>query len=436
MLQDRSTSSRRYIYDPLYGRSRMPDLFWDVLSLPELQRLREIRMCNINSLCLMGGANISRFEHSVGTFRLAQECLSAWPSSSPEVTPQEERHLLLAALFHDVGSAAFGHSVEYVESLNGFDHESAFEEFVLGTGQAGPVHYGKGRGMADRLPEDDLAAIGELITGRGRLGPLLNSTIDLDNIDNVYRMAYHIGLVSSGEEAIELARSLSVRDGHIVIAEGSVNLVWKWHGVRKRLYEFLLLNPEEFSGKCMLTEAIETANSKRPFRWANVDHELLDNASKASAESSRVIARLMNGDLYGCAAILSTGHTELYGTFADPATRNAIASRVASDVRNAGGRCLQPLELAMHPILDDNKTERQVRLRTDAGRTVCVGTTTHRLLLGVFLKNDDMSMYAMDDQPEDALRQLRGNIRASLSTQLKIDDLQEIELYGEADDRS
>ena len=39
---------------------------------PEVQRLREVRLCNINSLCITGSANTNRYEHSVGTAFLAQ----------------------------------------------------------------------------------------------------------------------------------------------------------------------------------------------------------------------------------------------------------------------------------------------------------------------------------------------------------------------------
>lgn len=100
-----------YLYDPLYGTIYLPDFIWDVISCPELQRLREVRLCNINSLCLSGGANINRYEHAIGTCHLAQECLNSWPPLNP-ISEKEQKLFVLAALLHDVASAAFGHSVE------------------------------------------------------------------------------------------------------------------------------------------------------------------------------------------------------------------------------------------------------------------------------------------------------------------------------------
>src|SRR5882762_6966065 len=104
-------NNKRYILDSLYGVIHLPSYVWDVLTTPEIQRLREVRLCNINSLCLTGGANINRFEHSLGTAHLAVECVEAWPRGLQAAT---KRHIILAALLHDVGTAPFGHSVQYV----------------------------------------------------------------------------------------------------------------------------------------------------------------------------------------------------------------------------------------------------------------------------------------------------------------------------------
>ena len=79
----KSKKEERYIYDALYGAINLPDFIWDIISCPELQRLREVRLCNINSLCLTGGANINRYEHAIGTCYLAKVCLDNWPPLNP-----------------------------------------------------------------------------------------------------------------------------------------------------------------------------------------------------------------------------------------------------------------------------------------------------------------------------------------------------------------
>src|SRR5262245_43001123 len=103
--------TRRYVFDALYGPVHFPDYVWTIAGSPEFQRLRDVRLCNINSLCLPGGANISRYEHCLGTAFLALEHVAHIGQS---LSSDESRCLVLAALLHDVGSTAFGHSVQYV----------------------------------------------------------------------------------------------------------------------------------------------------------------------------------------------------------------------------------------------------------------------------------------------------------------------------------
>ena len=81
----------RYIMDVLYGHLRLPEYVWRVLPAPELQRLREVRLCNINSLCLTGGANINRYEHALGTAHLALELPEAVADTHAAGNPRTTR---------------------------------------------------------------------------------------------------------------------------------------------------------------------------------------------------------------------------------------------------------------------------------------------------------------------------------------------------------
>ena len=50
----------KLLVDPLYGRIAIDDFLADLIAQPEMQRLRDVRLSNINSLLLPGGSNISR----------------------------------------------------------------------------------------------------------------------------------------------------------------------------------------------------------------------------------------------------------------------------------------------------------------------------------------------------------------------------------------
>jgi len=240
---------------------------------------------------LTGGANISRYEHAIGTCHLANECIKNWPQRNP-VSEEEQQQLLLAALLHDIVNPAFGHSVEHVVHKEGFRHENSFEDLVFGrkttkpyqyrSAKLEPIYFGLHMELASKISQENLRAIGRIINGEGKLGPLINGTMDLDNIDNVFRLAYHIGVAKSGRVPLNLARSLWVKNNSLIIEEKAISYIEEWYNVRKKLYSFLLLNPEEFSGKCMLREAIELAikKHKHSFNWYDTDFSLLTNLYK------------------------------------------------------------------------------------------------------------------------------------------------------------
>lgn len=433
--------SGRYVYDTLYGPITFPEYVWDAALCPEFQRLREIRMCNINSLCLTGGSNISRYEHCLGVAHLALECLASWPLR-PSV--EETKLIVLAALLHDVGSSAFGHSVQYVISSQGFEHES-FYDIVTGQAKAGefayrraladPIYFGSPRRLHRLHKESALRSISDMVEGRGEFGPLISGTIDLDNIDNVFRLAYHVGLTRDGTAALRLARSLSINNGVLVVAAGAEDALREWYDVRRRLYDFLLLNPDEFSAKCMLEEALEftAANDPECFRWNDVDFELLEKLSKSSDETRQIISRLAVGDLYGCAGIYSSPDLELYDRLQDPAYRQQIESALAVAIRETAPGPFRKAIPALHVIKDVNKTQRTITIPCADGTQISVGVPLRRILVGVFFKNVRLSMAKL------TLDQITGpplasSIKATLATAMAQPDLISLPLYGEVGD--
>jgi len=435
-------SNNKYIYDALYGSYCLPDVVWNVIPTAELQRLREVRLCNINSLCLTGGANINRYEHAIGTCHLAQQCLETWPLLTA-VSVNEQENFLLAALLHDVVSAGFGHSVEYIESQLGFDHETAFLDVI--TGRTGgpytyksttlePIFFGMPRSIPSRISEKDLKAIGESISGQGRFGPLINGTMDLDNIDNVFRLAYHMGITKSGDIPLNLARSLWVENGELVVKEESIPLIEEWHNVRKKLYKLLLLNPQEFAAKCMLTEAIEIAKSQRrhPFNWYDVDFVLFQELGRVSSETASLVARIMRGDLYGCIGVFSATDTAKQSMLADRNSRTEIEERLGFLIRSKFGPRFKSAMVALHLIVDVNKTERQIDIKTNRGQFIQVGNRSNQLLIGAFFKNVGLSMYDIDRINGEITASVRREILTALRDFLVDNTLREVNLYSES----
>lgn len=427
--------NRRYVCDPLYGVIRLPDYVWEVLTCPELQRLREVRLCNVNSLSLTGGANINRYEHSIGAAYLALECTQGWETISDEDT----RAVVLAALLHDVAGAAFGHSVQYVLELTGYRHE-ALEHVLLccGSGDSGaadartePVFFGLMRQLSQRIPNGLRKAICEIVAGAHPLGPLVNGPLDLDNIDNVFRLAYHVGLVDRSETPLTLARSIRISEARLVVQDQAVDCIRHWYEVRKRLYRYLLLNADEFSAKCMLEEALTLARagSEYVLLWTDVDYQLLDKLNGCSDEVSRIVKRIMTGDLYGCIAIFAAPGISLYDIVCNPQLRTELERSLEAHVRKRVPT-LSTSSIALHAIRDVNKTQRVIEVLTASGGLVSVGSRLDRVLVGVFDRDARMSAMRIDEMlvAESGVREV---IRDWFAQELD-QEVSEIVPYAEA----
>lgn len=446
----------RYIYDTLYGPISFPDYIWNIFTCPELQRLREIRLCNINSLCLPGGANINRFEHAIGTCYLAQQCIKEWPALNP-LFENEQKNLMTASLFHDTYSGPFGHSLEYLED---FDHEKGHMDVDKDKSESGfrwknatleSIYFGLSNDLVKRVSQSDYIEIGKIVEGEGRLGKLLNSTMDLDNIDNVYRLAYHIGLVNSGSDPLKLAKSLWIDEGNLTIKKESVPLIYKWHEVRKNLYKLLLLNPEEFSAKCMLTDAIELSKRSflHPFNWFDTDYSLINNMANIKIRKDqiqkdglsnietiqRISQRLMTGDLYGCAGIYSSSRYEYYKQLLHYESKLELEELINEKLKDSKevshlmklGQKISitesnqklPLQVrrplvSIHPIFDVNKTERQIEIHVENGDIVTVGNRVDRLLIGIFFKNVNLNIYKTDSMSKNIKKKIDDDIKEVL----------------------
>jgi hypothetical protein len=110
--------------DPLYGDIQLDPQVASLVATPLMQRLRHIRLSNIDSLNMPGISGINRYEHGLGTMHLAGSTEIAMRLS------QDDRLVLLAAaLLHDSAIPPFGHLVEEALAVSGhnFDHERKWD---------------------------------------------------------------------------------------------------------------------------------------------------------------------------------------------------------------------------------------------------------------------------------------------------------------------
>jgi hypothetical protein len=389
---------------------------------PDFQRLRYVRLCNINSLYLTGASEPRRFEHCVGVYHLADLWARARNLSTHEASVVKS-----AALLHDLLTGPFGHSFQYVMEDNPF--EQRFEHSNLAGGvtslwyqRAHAAGSFAGRPFSvDALLGERRSDVSMAIEGKGPFGPLIAGSLDLDNLDNVVRLAFHMGLCDDDDRAMPrlLAPMLEPFNGSLAAPSDAVPHFERWFEIRRRLYEYLLLDRGEFSAKAMLTLAVERAVEKGllgPDDWLRTDEGLLDYLEGESVGENQaigqIVKRLRVGDLFECVDVWRTSHTHLYQRLSEAAAKRRLEEAVRVEMAKAGG---PRFRFCIHYILDNKKTCRSLSFRDlDTGEEKVVGHDSKSLLIGAFVTN------ARANQLTD---QERRRISAVLQAQLGIEGL-------------
>ena len=401
------------VFDPLYGRLQLTPFESRVFAVPELQRLRYIRMCNINSMLITGASEISRFEHALGTLRLAREWIS-----SHQLPSRIAEAIAVAALLHDVQTGPFGHSLEYVlraEHGDRFRHEDLAHGRAIRYHQAADasVSFLGRRFAASDVVGDLWPVVTEMINGNGPYGPLISGTIDLDNIDNVFRLAYHVGVAVTEDSscALQLARDFDVTPEGPAFSVRSIGNIERWQRIRHDLYDLLLLDWAEFSAKAMLQYALErvlTGDQLDPSAWKFTDNELLDQLWDIGIGEFQdirdMIRRLRTGDLFAPLAMLESPSVDTYRLLDSASTKLSLVAELKSHSRKAGHNC----QYIVHFIRDVAKTDRAVDIiEKETGRSVRIGRDSSRLLIGLFTSRPVHDATIADD-----LRRFFGNLLA------------------------
>ena len=495
-----------YVWDALYGKIEFSSLVYKCMLSPEVQRLREVRLCNINSLCITGSSNTNRFEHSVGTAYLAALNINSNLQKHLKLSKKGKETFIIAALLHDVANGPFGHSYEYIMEKKGFVPEQGLGDVftdVVSVGKGAhkntspfeTIFFGKLRALTSILNTAQKEEVSRIIAGNHPLSKLISDSIDLDNIDNVFRMAYHMGLNFRKEAPLKLAESMFIENDRVIFLQAAKTYLEEWYSLREKVYKFLLLNPQEFAGKYMLTEAMDIlfeciSQGKaegRDIKWNYTDYQLMEELNELKEtwlkrktlllenidtgvvneiretepednqrlllkdylesliltvsikekgktgqsnkmslspnfsykfeengaviienrnmtfeisesklykvvniryNSSQIISRLMTGDLYQCLMILETQDISKYGTFLEYSKRIAIEDELEARIRT--NKDFSRLSIGLHPILDVNKTERQLKVSfKDVNAPVVIGNmASKKLLIGIFIKNE------------------------------------------------
>jgi HD superfamily phosphohydrolase len=164
-----------------------------VIDTPEFRRLSQISQLGLVSL-VYPAAHHTRFEHSLGVYRLALlylKQLAHDPRFTAAIGPSDAEVFLVAALLHDLGHWPFCHPIEDLRLAGVPEHELFANSFIL-EGEIADIL----RADWGINPRDVVALLSEgpRDTKSRIFASMLSGPIDVDKMDYLPRDSLHAGV--------------------------------------------------------------------------------------------------------------------------------------------------------------------------------------------------------------------------------------------------
>ncbi len=291
------------IRDPIHGDIEFKGLFLDLLEAPELQRLHNIKQLGFANLVFPGGHH-TRLEHSFGAYHMAKMA-----AEHLEFSSEEKELISCAAILHDIGHGPFSHTLESIlrDTLN-VDHVDLTEKLILGE-HAIFDHLEKE--FIDNLTVFDVLnkhgidnkKVAEIIKGtmgsKKYLSQLLNSAIDVDQLDYLMRDAYYTGVAYGMIDYNRFIQTLTIFKNNLAVVKKGVGVIENILMARTLMYSSVYFHKTVRIAELMLSKAIELVKNADPFELFKLTDGEMINELKNMGELQREIAtRLKYRKLY------------------------------------------------------------------------------------------------------------------------------------------
>jgi HD superfamily phosphohydrolase len=281
------------VYDPLYGRYKIPSYLERLVLTPEVRRLSQVRLLNTMTPSLATLGDLRRYSHTLGVLILCAKLVNT------EYSVDEFKALSASVLLHDIGTPPFGHLLEYhLKENTGWTHEGIIKSVLQRTyapeNRAHQIFAGRAIEFASVLKALDirLDLVEAIVTGQHPLSHLLFGTIDLDNLDNIARMGWALGLTGGTECAVRLASTIAVdRSSRLLLSAQERETVLRWSALRRQIYEILVFDPSTVAAQAVLSETIAIAIREDILTeedWHLSDEQLLARLQSLSATKDAV----------------------------------------------------------------------------------------------------------------------------------------------------
>lgn len=271
----------KIIRDSIHGDIKIEDIYLELLATPELQRLYNIKQLGLAHL-VFPGAHHTRLEHSLGTFYLAGKAAKIL-----SLNKEDEIIITVAAFLHDIGHGPFSHTLEALikENLN-VDHIDLTEKLITKEYEIFDKEekkYIDNDCVAEVIERYSINKKQIINTIRGIkkdnpfLSQLLDSAIDVDQLDYLIRDAYYTGVAYGVIDIERFLQTLNIHDNTLVVKRKGVSVVENILMARALMYSSIYFHKTVRIAELMLSKAIDLIRNAKPFDFFKMtDAELMN----------------------------------------------------------------------------------------------------------------------------------------------------------------
>ncbi|MCG7844589.1 MAG: HD domain-containing protein [Methanomassiliicoccales archaeon] len=318
-----SVPKQKIIHDSVHGSVKVNGVFLELLHRPELQRLHGVKQLGLAHL-VFPGANHTRFEHSLGTYHVADLMCQAL-----ELQGEDRDLALTAALLHDLGHAPFSHTLEEVlQNRFSLDHMemgisiinggrkvcSAEEDQHLGT-LAPIAEVLEAAGISPEAVTDIIVSPGHrgrqgqsLLTevggqshfnSREFLHQLIHGPVDADQMDYLLRDAHYTGVAHGTIDIERIMQTIQLHHGDIVVRKGGMVAAEGLMVARALMYTSVYYHKTVRIAEMMLCKAVEMADDSIADQLQREnDASLTERLMRQQGAPQRIMTMLKYRHLY------------------------------------------------------------------------------------------------------------------------------------------
>lgn len=372
----------KIIHDSVYGTMKVEPLVLDLMETLEIQRLNGIKQLGLTYL-VFPGANHTRIEHSLGASHLAKRI-----SDVLSFEDSEKDLLVTAALLHDVGHGPFSHTLETtLEQSIGMDHVDFTKKIVAGEEDSVGEEERKAFPQVKRIHEvlenhdidprevSDLIATSKLpqstalhvdngqkfFNEKRYLGQLINSPIDIDQIDYLLRDAYYTGVAHGIIDVDRLIQTFTIHHNDLVVDRKGLSALEGMFVARALMFSSVYFHKTVRIAELMLARAVEKWENLDPFSIQRmVDSELMSSLVDAGGYQREVAFKIKYRKLFKKAYVgkkmeLSEDQVSNLQRFEDPKERRRAEKELCKKANAPEG-----MVILDYPLAEIKKTEPRI----------------------------------------------------------------------------